>query len=336
MIYDTGTVAAAAELTFRQFRGEADYPQMATLVNAMDHADGKEEVVTVDEIANEYEHLDPGIDLSRDMVMVEADGALVGYGGVECQLSLDGERVFYQDLVAAPDGRRVEVERAVLRFNERRAREMVAEQPMDRPSVLSVWRPDGAIATAALLRDEGYAPVRFFFQMRRDLAGALPDRPMPSGLEIRAFEPTEAGFRALHEANREAFRDHWGAREWTEEDYQRWRHMPHWDVALWQVAWDAASGEIAGFSINTIFHADNERYGFSRGWVDQLGVRRPWRGRGLAKALLSLSLVALRARGLTEAMLGVDAANPTGALQLYEGLGFEVYKRSAVWRKALE
>jgi ribosomal protein S18 acetylase RimI-like enzyme len=30
-------------------------------------------------------------------------------------------------------------------------------------------------------------------------------------------------------------------------------------------------------------------------------------------------------------MLGVDAANPTGALGLYEGLGFEVHQRSMAY-----
>ena len=35
-------------------------------------------------------------------------------------------------------------------------------------------------------------------------------------------------------------------------------------------------------------------------------------------------------------MLGVDAENPTGALALYEGLGFEMKVRAMRYRKALE
>jgi len=38
---------------------------------------------------------------------------------------------------------------------------------------------------------------------------------------------------------------------------------------------------------------------------------------------------------MTEAMLGVDAENPTGALGLYEGLGFEVDHRSVAYRRPI-
>ena len=34
-----------------------------------------------------------------------------------------------------------------------------------------------------------------------------------------------------------------------------------------------------------------------------------------------------------EGMLGVDAENPTGALNLYKSAAFQVYKRSDVYRK---
>jgi ribosomal protein S18 acetylase RimI-like enzyme len=63
-------------------------------------------------------------------------------------------------------------------------------------------------------------------------------------------------------------------------------------------------------------------------------TRRPWRRRGLATALIARSLVVLRERGMTSAALGVDAANASGALGLYEGLGFAVDTRASAWRKA--
>ena len=188
-----------------------------------------------------------------------------------------------------------------------------------------------------MLLASGYAAARHYFEMRRDLTTALPDAPLPSGIEVRPFEPTEASYRAVYVGNREAFRDHWGSRPWTEETYQAWRNDPMHDTALWQIAWDVSTNtnEVAGVAINTIFAADNETYGFKRGWVDNLSVRRPWRGRGLAKALLARSFAALRARGMTEAMLGVDAANPTGALQLYESVGFVVANTTYTYQKDL-
>ena len=57
-----------------------------------------------------------------------------------------------------------------------------------------------------------------------------------------------------------------------------------------------------------------------------MSVRRPWRRRGLARALVAESLRALRDAGMTSAVLGVDADNPTGALGVYEDNGF-VHRR---------
>jgi len=73
-----------------------------------------------------------------------------------------------------------------------------------------------------------------------------------------------------------------------------------------------------------------------RGWLDSVFTRRPWRRRGLANALIARSLVKIRERGMTSAVLGVDADNPTGALGLYERNGFETTYRSTAWRKPID
>jgi len=66
------------------------------------------------------------------------------------------------------------------------------------------------------------------------------------------------------------------------------------------------------------------------------GVRRPWRKQGLARALIARSLSQLRELGMTEASLTVDTENPSGALRLYEGLGYRPVKRGSVYRKPLD
>jgi ribosomal protein S18 acetylase RimI-like enzyme len=55
----------------------------------------------------------------------------------------------------------------------------------------------------------------------------------------------------------------------------------------------------------------------------------------VAKATIARSLRMFKDMGLREAALGVDAQNPTGALQLYEGLGFRIYKSGTNYRKTL-
>ena len=52
--------------------------------------------------------------------------------------------------------------------------------------------------------------------------------------------------------------------------------------------------------------------------------------------LIAESLRVLRDRGMTSAALGVDADNPSGALGLYEGLGFAVDLRATAWRRSFE
>ena len=87
---------------------------------------------------------------------------------------------------------------------------------------------------------------------------------------------------------------------------------------------------------NWIWPEENERLGVKRGWLEHISVRRPWRRRGLARAITAASLVKSREVGLDEAMLGVDSENPNGALGLYEGLGFSVESRAAAYRRDLK
>src|SRR5258705_419289 len=75
--------------------------------------------------------------------------------------------------------------------------------------------------------------------------------------------------------------------------------------------------------------------GQGRGWVKDIVVRESERGRGLAKALLQHAFRAYAERGADRVGLKVDSTNPTGALQLYERLGFVTDQRLEIWHKAL-
>jgi mycothiol synthase len=80
---------------------------------------------------------------------------------------------------------------------------------------------------------------------------------------------------------------------------------------------------------------ENELYRRKRGYTENICVRRPWRKQGLAKALIARSLIALKERGMTEVGLGVDTENTSGALHLYESMGYRVAKRSTIYRKPI-
>jgi mycothiol synthase len=202
-----------------------------------------------------------------------------------------------------------------------------------RPSArwLQSYFSEGERQAHALLVHHGYTPVRYGFKMARDLNDPIPDPALPDGLEIRAAQPDH--FRAIWEAEREAFQDHWGYSPWPEESYQRFLAFPHYDPTLWRVAWDGA--QVAGSVLSYINADENERLARRRGYTEDISVRRPWRRRGLASALIAASLHALKDQGMTEAALEVDSENPTGALRVYERLGYTTTFRRTLYRKPL-
>lgn len=92
---------------------------------------------------------------------------------------------------------------------------------------------------------------------------------------------------------------------------------------------------LPGVITTTVPAEENERHGRPRVYVSGVSVRRPWRRRGPARALLASSLVGAREAGFTSASLGVDTDSATGATDLYRSVGFQPERTFIAWRKAL-
>ncbi|HYN48537.1 MAG TPA: GNAT family N-acetyltransferase [Candidatus Nanopelagicales bacterium] len=317
-------------LVVRPWRDPADFGPMAEARNADFLADGLDETTTGEILGNEVLH-DPRVEPPRDLSVVELDGRVVGYAArwrwVE---DASGDAILSHRCYLAPVIRRRGVGRAILRANEA----TLADDPLSPVAGGSrsyeTWADDGATGAVALLTAEGYEPSRWFFMMLRLGLGEIPEVSLPDGLEVRPILDRVGAMTVLW-ADDEAFRDHWGYTPSLVEELEGYLADPRQDIALWQVAWDG--DEVAGSVLPLIDAAENERFGRCRGWIDSVSVRRPWRRRGVARALLVRGLAALREHGLDEAVLGVDADNPQGALGLYESVGFELHRRSAVYRK---
>ena len=140
--------------------------------------------------------------------------------------------------------------------------------------------------------------------------------------------------RTIFDAESEAFLDHWGSHVWGDDLFRSTFAKSELDTSLWVVAWEG--DQVAGVVENWIWPEENRKLGLHRGWLERISVRRPWRRRGLARAITAASIVRLREAGLDDAMLGVDSENPNGALGLYTGLGFAIYRRSSAYQRALE
>jgi len=287
-------------------------------------ADAGAEVMT-DEIAR-HELADPNCPIeSNTLALVLPDRSLAASIMVNARLNgLESRRVFLWGVThPAYRGRGIGTE--LQAWGIARAEEILAGQPAELLRLVETFREVRLVDAVALHEAAGFRPARWYFDMRRDLREPLPAMPDLGGLRLVAYEPPMA--QPLLAIHNEAFRDHWGSEPLTAET---WDHEfvgdPFFRGDLSFVVFDGE--EIAGYTVNYVVESDWEAIGLREGWVGQLGVRRPWRKRGLATALLVRSMEAFRAAGLEAATLGVDAENPTGALGVYERVGFRPIRRS--------
>lgn len=320
-------------LRFRRFRGSDDYDAMATVGNASRLADGAEWMMTADDVARMYAHL-VNSDPATDMLIAEIDGELVGFVRTEWEQEETGLYLYGFGLTLVPAWRGYGIRRAMLRWVEARIRQIATGHPADAPKEFSTHAFDKADTLIALLEEEGYRPVRYFHRMTRPLDGPLPDFPMPAGLEMRPVRPEQ--YRAIWDASDEAFHDHWGYTPSHESYYQEWLEDPViFTPELWQIAWDVTTDEVAGQVRTFIDALENEKFDRRRGYTEFISVRRPYRRRGLARALIAESLRVLKARGMTESALMVDSENISGATRLYEECGFAVVGQATAYRRPL-
>ncbi|HUH16928.1 MAG TPA: GNAT family N-acetyltransferase [Methylomirabilota bacterium] len=321
-------------LVIRPYAGEADLAEMVRIQNAEWEADGLSYRETVAEQVAWFGHASAQFDPARDVSIAEVEGRMVGHARRDWVDATDGVREYRGRGAVDPGWRRRGIGRALAEDGERRALALAAAHETDRPRVFGVFTEGCNAGANALVEAMGYRAVRWFFDMERTgLDRDLPEiRPLAEGIEVRPV--TADHLRAIWQADIEAFRDHWGGHDESEESFQRHLDSPEFDPSLWVVAWDG--DEVVAGSLNSIYAQENEAIGRRRGWLDNVFTRRAWRKRGIAGGLIARSLHVLAQRGMDTAALGVDADNPSGALRLYESYGFAVTERGQAWRRPME
>ena len=318
-------------LRFRHFAGPEDYPGMAGANMAYRLAVGVEEAVTVETLANLYDHLSHS-DRDRDLLIVELDGRIAGYARVEWSDQTDGSRTYDVICLLDPALRGQGIGASLLAWGEARARSIGDDHPDNLVRWFGAETWDADERAARLLRRNGYEPARRFFDMVRPHLEDIPAAALPEGFEVRLVDRSR--LRDIFVADCKAFRDHWGSVVDDEAAFARFAGDHRTDPSLFVVGF--AGDEIAGAVLNVIDDAENELFDRRRGTLDSVFVRRPYRRRGLARALIVQSLELLRERGMTSAQLGVDVENPNAALSLYESCGFAPVRSMTAWRKPLD
>jgi len=320
-------------LVLRPYAGPQDVPTMVEIVNRELEYEKVPFRDSVERAVARHRHPSDMFDPARDVTIAEIDGAPVAYGERSWVDTTDGKyREYRLDGAVLPGWRRRGIGTALLAENQRHARDLAATHQTERTRRFGSWTSDRMDGAIALLGGAGFEPIRWFFEMVRPLDEPIPELPLPDGIEIRPI--TDELVRQVWLADIEAFQDHWGGFDSSEASLQRWMENPDTDISLWIVAYDG--DEVAAGVINAIEAAENAALGLNRGWLHSVFTRRQWRRRGLASALIAESMRRLKERGIDTGILGVDADNPTGALGVYERLGFVVEERSTAWRKEFE
>jgi mycothiol synthase len=246
------------------------------------------------------------MDLARDTRIVERE-EVVGFGQTVWR-DEQGGGPLNLDVYVHPDHRANGIATSLLSWGEGVARERGS-------GGVRAEVPEGDMAGRILLRSRGYHQVRSAFTMTKTLPDEGDARPALDGVTIRRY--VDADERALFEVHEASFADLWGFRPSTFETYNEELHAEDWDPSLVFLA--EADGGVVGHVVS--FLDENE------GNVAMLGVIEPWRGRGIAKALLRRAFAEISTRDRTQVKLQVDAQNPHGAVALYEGVGMTVERR---------
>ena len=187
------------------------------------------------------------------------------------------------------------------------------EAPPDARVAIRGWTKGGWEPGLAFGARHGYAVARRYLRMQIAMTDAPAPPEWPVGITVRTFRAGEDEV-ATHAASQDAFADHWGFLPTPFEEWRRRFDRDDFDASLWWLAMDGE--EIAGTSLCSRIPGS--------GWVGSLSVRRPWRRRGLARALMLHSFGEFWERGERTVGLGVDGSSLTGATRLYESVGMSV------------
>jgi len=320
-------------LSVREFRGESDFPAMTRVMQQSRDADLYDMVETVDDLVNEFRHLQ-NCDPQEDLLILEVNDQAIGLCRCEWHDGYGGVRTYNHSAHLAPEWRRGGLREAMLIGNEKRLREIASGHDTDRRRVFearAVFEPND---WRNLLEAQGYRPHNHTFLMTRPLEEVIPDTPLPGGYVVRDVEKehTRLVWKACEEAMREE--PNFNEELWSEEGYEWVCGLRIFRPELWRIAWK--DEEIAGGVLNFIDDEENKRFGRNWGYTQGIFVVKKHRGKGLASSLISQSLEVLRAQGVDCAALTVDTQNPSGALRLYQRMGFQTVTQYTGYRKPLD
>ncbi|MGU3357781.1 MULTISPECIES: GNAT family N-acetyltransferase [Microbacterium] len=272
------------------------------------------------------------VDHERDtLIAFDETGEALAVGTVTLHPSREEHLHIYLTGAVRPDRRGRGIGTALFAWQHERAEEQLREAAAadaaaaSLPAEIQVYASEKDTALERIAESLGYRTERWFSTMHRDLSEPIAAVTTPDGIELVPFSSDRAEDARL--ARNDAFRDHWGSLPSPPERWQQFIGGPFLRPDLCTLALDG--GEIVAFCLASVNEGDFAVLG-PNAYIDLVGVVRSHRRRGLAPAVISRSLAAMREAGLGTAVLDVDTESPTGANALYGGLGFTPYERDRV------
>jgi mycothiol synthase len=305
-----------------------DIPSVALLMAAAEVIDDTGEHWSAEDLAEFW--VNDIVDLAKDGVVARTeDGEVVGWATAIAPPTFRGR--FRVDLEGRvhPSWRGRGIGRALLGWQSERAAEVHAERHPAEPAEFAVAAFTTMTSLEAMLRRATFEPSRWYFHMQRPLSD-LPAVPAVDGVDLVPFSwDRDDEVRRAHNA---AFTEHHGSSERDEVSWRTWftgQRAFRPDLSVLAVA----DGAVVAYVLGYVHESDTAATGVRQSELGQIGVLPPARGRGLAKATNAAALRAAARHDCQRAGLQVDSGNVTGALGLYEGLGFSTRRTLVTWSR---
>jgi mycothiol synthase len=296
-----------------------DAPAIAALITASRKDAGDDETATAEDVLDDWQ----GLDLENDAIVVLApDGRIVGGADIYNRRNMRVSVYGYVDPAEHGNG----LGTFLVRWGEKRARESMSAAPEHARVAVEHFIDSQNAPARSLLEALGYPRVRTVYVMAITLDDAPPPPVWPEGIRGRAFAPGQDE-RATWSAVETAFQDLLERPPGAFERFLAMTESERREPSLWRLAEDLRDGAIVGTVLGKRFSGG--------GWVGGVGVRRDWRGQGLALALLRDLFGVYFQSGVREVSLSVDADSPSSAPHLYTRAGMRVTKNIGIYRKTL-